>query len=126
MGGWQFNIKVGCDDLLPGKEANTSKLTAGSKLNIHGFASLEGDPDFNLALSCHRANKIAKLVRTKRPDCTVADTFMHGATPQPQPGAIPDPHPPSSGAWCWSRRSSPLRLSPRRSRSAAPMPPIGW
>jgi hypothetical protein len=92
--GWQFLFKADCDELLPGEAANTTKFKAGSKLNVHGFASLEGDPDFNLALSCHRANKIADLARSSRPDCPVAGVFKHGASPKPQPGAVPDPNPP--------------------------------
>jgi len=92
--GWQFLFKANCDELLPGEAANTTKFKAGSTLNVHGFASLEGDPDFNLALSCHRANKIADLARSSRPDCPVAGVFMHGASPKPQPGAVPDSNPP--------------------------------
>jgi hypothetical protein len=91
--GWQFKFGVGCDDLLPGEEANMSQLRSGSQLNIHGFASIEGLPEFNMDLSCHRANKIALLVSTLRPDCTVKGTFKHGASPASLPGRIPDPHP---------------------------------
>ncbi|HEU4596991.1 MAG TPA: DUF4157 domain-containing protein [Pyrinomonadaceae bacterium] len=93
--GWQFLFKLNCDELQPGEETKVSQFTAGSQLNVHGFASLDGDADFNLELSCHRANKIAELARTSRPDCTVAGVFKHGATPQPQPGAVPDANPPS-------------------------------
>lgn len=92
-GGWTFMFKVGCDELLPGEEANISKLKAGSTLHIHGYASKEGPEPFNWDLSCHRANRIAKLARDKRPDCPVADTFMHGPSPVSGPGIVPDPHP---------------------------------
>ena len=95
VGGWQFLFKVGCDELLPGEAAKTSKFKTGSKLNIHGFASLEGMEDFNLDLSCHRANQIAALVRATRPDCPVDGVFKHGASPKPQLGAVPDPNPPA-------------------------------
>lgn len=95
VGGWQFLFKVGCDELLPGEAAKTSKFNTGSKLNIHGFASLEGKEDFNLDLSCHRANQIADLVRAARPDCPVDGVFKHGASPKPQPGAVPDLNPPA-------------------------------
>lgn len=93
--GWQFLFKVNCDELLPGEEANASKPKAGSKLKIHGFASAEGDAAFNMNLSCHRANKVADLMRAKRPDCPVEATFKHGASPQTGPGVVPDVNPPS-------------------------------
>jgi hypothetical protein len=93
--GWQFLFKVNCDELLPGEEANASKPKAGSKLKIHGFASAEGDAAFNMNLSCHRANKVADLMRAKRPDCPIEATFKHGASPQTGPGVVPDANPPS-------------------------------
>lgn len=93
--GWQFLFKVNCDELLPGEEANAGKPKAGSKLRIHGFASAEGDAAFNLNLSCHRANKVADLMRAKRPDCPVEATFKHGASPQTGPGVVPDVNPAS-------------------------------
>jgi len=95
VGGWQLQFKVNCDELLPGEEAKLSKLKAGSKLQIHGFASAEGLPAFNLDLSCHRANRVAGLVRASRPDCSVVGTFKHGASPTSGPGVVPDLNPPS-------------------------------
>lgn len=93
--GWQFLFKVNCDELMPGEEANTSKPKAGSKLKIHGFASAEGDAAFNMNLSCHRANKVADLMRAMRPDCPVEAVFKHGASPQTGPGVVPDVNPAS-------------------------------
>jgi hypothetical protein len=93
--GWQFLFKVNCDELLPGEESNASKPRAGSQLKIHGFASSEGDATFNMDLSCHRANKVADLMRARRPDCPVAGTFKHGASPQAGPGVVPDASPQS-------------------------------
>jgi hypothetical protein len=93
--GWPFLFKVNCDELLPGEEANTSKPKAGSKLKIHGFASAEGDAAFNMNLSCHRANKVADLMRAARPDCPVEAVLKHGASPQTGPGVPPDVNPPS-------------------------------
>jgi uncharacterized protein DUF4157/putative RNase toxin 44 of polymorphic toxin system len=92
--GWQFLFKVACDDLLPGQESNLARIKPNSKVNVHGFASLEGDPDFNMELSCHRARRLADLVGQRRPDCQVVEVFKHGASPQPQPGAVPDLNPP--------------------------------
>jgi hypothetical protein len=92
--GWQFQFKVGCDDLLPGEEAKINKLKVGNQLNIHGFASQEGDASFNSDLSCHRANRIADLARKLRADCPVIGIFQHGASPVSAPGVAKDVNPP--------------------------------
>jgi hypothetical protein len=84
---------VGCDELLPGEEAKIDKLKPGSQLNIHGFASKEGDAGFNMDLSCHRANIVAGLVRSQRADCPVLGTFKHGASPVSGPGLAKDVQP---------------------------------
>jgi hypothetical protein len=95
--GWQLRFKVNCDELLPGEEAKLSQIKAGSANEVHGFASKEGPAAFNLDLSCHRANRIAELIGSKRPDCTVAGRFKHGGSPVSAPGLVPDSNPP--GAW---------------------------
>jgi hypothetical protein len=92
--GWMLSFKVGCDELLPGQEAEIEKPKPGYKLKIHGFASREGDPAFNEDLSCHRANRVADLVRARRPDCPIVGTFKHGASPVSAPGVVPDLNPP--------------------------------
>jgi hypothetical protein len=92
--GWQFQFKVGCDDLLSGEEDKINKLKAGNQLKIHGFASKEGDADFNSDLSCHRANKIADLARRLRADCPIIGIFKHGASPVSAPGVAKDVNPP--------------------------------
>ncbi|GIH02244.1 hypothetical protein Rhe02_03110 [Rhizocola hellebori] len=91
--GEQFLFKVGCDDLLPGEEAKLDKLKVGYQLEIHGFASIEGDADFNTDLSCHRANAIAKLVAAQRADCPIVGIFKHGASPGSAPGVPKDVQP---------------------------------
>jgi hypothetical protein len=91
--GWQLLFKAGCDDLLPGQDAEIQKLKPGYQLKIHGFASAEGDPDFMDRLSCHRANRIAELVRARRADCPVSGIFKHGASPVASPTGIKDPNP---------------------------------
>jgi hypothetical protein len=88
--GWQFFFKMGCDELLPGQDSKITKIKYGWKLRIHGFASSEGDPDFNKSLSCHRANAIARLAATRRPECPIVGRYMHG-TPK-VPGAREDPN----------------------------------
>ncbi|HEU4731911.1 MAG TPA: DUF4157 domain-containing protein [Kofleriaceae bacterium] len=88
--GTQFLFRVGCDDLLPGPStggaaatdpvtAFATGLRAGTSLRVHGYASVEGDPGRNLDLSCHRANKVAQILRTARPDCPVTEVLKHGA-----------------------------------------------
>jgi hypothetical protein len=94
VSGWPLRFKVGCDELLPGEAAQVSKLKVGSQLNIHGYASKEGDPLFNDQLSCHRANVVADLVRSQRADCPVLGIFKHGASPATGPGLVQDPNPP--------------------------------
>ncbi|MBD0372210.1 MAG: DUF4157 domain-containing protein [Pyrinomonadaceae bacterium] len=83
VAGWQFMFKVNCDEMLPGEEANIEKFKPGDKLSVHGFASRDGDPGYNDALSCHRANKVAELLRMKRADCPIVGVFHHGASPAP-------------------------------------------
>ncbi|CAH1087684.1 eCIS core domain-containing protein [Candidatus Nitrotoga sp. 1052] len=85
--GWQFQFKVGCDDLLSGEEAKISKLKVGSELMIHGFASQEGDAGFSRDLSCYRANRIADIARKLRADCPVIGIFKHG---EPSRAVPPD------------------------------------
>jgi hypothetical protein len=92
-GGWAFMFEVNCDDLLPGEEAKFSELKPGSQLQIHGFASKEGPAAFNWDLSCHRANRIAKLARTLRPDCPIVGIFKHGPSPVPVLGLPSDVNP---------------------------------
>jgi hypothetical protein len=92
--GWQFQFKVGCDDLLSGEEAKITKPKVGSHLKIHGFASQEGDAGFNNDLSCHRANRIADMARKLRADCPVIGVFKHGASPVSAPGVVKDMNPP--------------------------------
>ncbi len=92
--GWQFLFKVGCDDLQPGEAEKIDRLKVGNSLEIHGFASREGEAGFNDELSCHRANRIAELVRAHRADCPVVGTYRHGASPAETPGRLKDPNPP--------------------------------
>jgi outer membrane protein OmpA-like peptidoglycan-associated protein len=86
--GERFLFEVNCDDLRPGEATRVSglalALTPGSTLTVHGFASDEGPPAFNIELSCHRANKIAGLLAVARPDvAVVSPNLMYGATPGP-------------------------------------------
>ncbi|HEX7362535.1 MAG TPA: DUF4157 domain-containing protein [Bryobacteraceae bacterium] len=88
-GGQQFLFDVNCDDLKdvevkPGKSKSgetavaefAKTVPAGSKINVHGFASGEGPEAFNEALSCHRANKVASLLG--KAGLAVDARFKHG------------------------------------------------
>jgi outer membrane protein OmpA-like peptidoglycan-associated protein len=82
-----FYFEVNCDDLNPEEVAHlkafATGLSAGTTLKVHGFASVDGPAAFNRDLSCHRANKMAALLRSAAPAATVADIFKHGPTPGP-------------------------------------------
>lgn len=94
IGGKRFMFSAGCDDLLPGEQAKLNMLRS-SAAAIHGFASQEGPAAFNLALSCHRANQVARLIRTHRPDIPITGVFKHGEYPPAGPGTPPDRNPPA-------------------------------
>ena len=81
-----FYFDVNCDTLKPASAAYLSgaftttltALPAGSTLKVHGFASEEGPEPFNRDLSCHRANRVASVVRASAP---IAGVFKHGGVP---------------------------------------------
>jgi outer membrane protein OmpA-like peptidoglycan-associated protein len=56
-----FQFDVNCDDLATGEEARlraeAAGLPASGPIVIHGYASTDGDPDFNENLSCARASR---------------------------------------------------------------------
>ncbi len=85
--GRQFLFMVNCDDLQAGEAARVTSFASGlrarSELRVHGYASEEGGGTFNHELSCHRANVIAAMLRTARPDCTVIEVLEHGAQTLP-------------------------------------------
>ena len=85
VSGEVFYFVKDCDNLQPGENTHVSTfakgLSKGTVLNVHGYASADGDAAFNIALSCHRANKVATMLRTARPELTVTiPGFKHGAT----------------------------------------------
>src|SRR5206468_10812072 len=84
-------------------------LPKGSSLKVHGYASEEGPAPFNLDLSCHRANKMASLLRAAAPAFPITDIVKHGATPGTPRSyyrsvvveiVTPTPATPTSGAIC--------------------------
>lgn len=93
--GQQFLFGVDCDDLkavevTPGVFRTGSAAVAdfirtipvGSTINVHGFASADGPSAYNMDLSCHRANKVAGLLRAA--GLSVRQTFKYGGVALPQ------------------------------------------
>jgi len=79
---------VNCDDLLLGEQTRLQSFAAtivsGEAIEIHGFASIEGDSAFNDDLSCARAIKVQSIFQGVLSALGVSATitlFKHGATP---------------------------------------------
>ena len=77
-----FRFQVACDDFRPGEEARlrtfaAGALSSGDGLEIHGFASSEGDAGFNQNLSCARAHWASVVLRDE--GITSLAVFQHGA-----------------------------------------------
>jgi hypothetical protein len=88
--GTPFRFNMSCDTFvvaqgeLPDQKAlllEAASDLAGSTVNVHGFASADGDATFNRHLSCRRALVAADLLRSA--GVTVDRLFAHGATPGP-------------------------------------------
>lgn len=113
-----YNFEKDCDDFRPGDAARLSSLAStlsvGDTVDIHGFASEEGDPAFNDNLSCARAHAAANILSGLVP----LTLFKHGAilgpredrravvivvntpapVPTPAPGCITPTNPDLSGS----------------------------
>jgi outer membrane protein OmpA-like peptidoglycan-associated protein len=77
---------VNCDTLRPGQEATLRSLASdytilGNVLAIHGFASEEGDADFNARLSCQRAIVARRVLHAAGVPWHQMILYYHGATP---------------------------------------------
>jgi hypothetical protein len=87
VAGEVFQFKVACDEFAPGEGERLQRfgqaLPPGARLALHGYASEEGDAEFNLELSCHRANRASAVLRALPTRPQVVGTFKHGATPGP-------------------------------------------
>jgi hypothetical protein len=83
-----FFFERSCDDLKSGELARLNSYVAGlapgTKLKAHGFASTVGPRAFNDMLSCHRANKLAALLRAVPGAVPVTDILQHGPVPGPE------------------------------------------
>jgi outer membrane protein OmpA-like peptidoglycan-associated protein len=83
-----YLFSVNCDEFLPGEEARlrtfASTITPEQTVEVHGFASEEGDSTFNDNLSCARALTAADILAQE--GVAVPTTiFKHGATPGDRP-----------------------------------------
>jgi len=90
--GERFRFKKDCDDFLAGEQARLElfarTFASGESIDIHGFASRDGDPIFNENLSCARAIKAQSVVQgilTSRALRASVNLFNHGATADADP-----------------------------------------
>ncbi len=91
--GERFLFAVNCDDFLRPAEQTRLELFAdtianGERIEIHGYASIDGDPTFNENLSCARALKaqaIIQFILTGKGVAASVSVFMHGANPGSSP-----------------------------------------
>lgn len=123
-----FRFKVNCDEIEPSEATHVtsfvSGLSAGTTVRVHGYASTDGPPAFNVKLSCHRANEMARILRAAAPAITITEILEHGPTPGPasmrraawvetiSPTPQPPPPPPPVVAGCR------VPVNPDRSGSA--------
>jgi uncharacterized protein DUF4157/putative RNase toxin 44 of polymorphic toxin system len=84
----RFLFRVNCDEFAAGNEEDLRRdaeaIVDGETVEIHGFASIEGDPAFNARLSCARAVRaraVVQSVLTARGVSATIQLFNHGATP---------------------------------------------
>jgi len=84
----RYLFVVNCDDFRRGNqadlEADAERIQSGDTVELHGFASIEGDPGYNLNLSCARALKAKRVVEavlSRRGVTATIRVFTHGATP---------------------------------------------
>jgi len=85
--GLRYLFKVNCDDFAPGNEEDLKMgaglIESGEIVEIHGLASIEGDPVYNLHLSCARALRAKSVIEAVLAQRGVSATilvFNHGAT----------------------------------------------
>ena len=86
--GPRYLFVVNCDDFQRGNELDlrmdARTIQSGETVEIHGYASIEGDPDYNMLLSCARALNAKRVVLeelARRGVTATVRVFMHGATP---------------------------------------------
>jgi hypothetical protein len=83
----RYLFEVNCDEFRRGNEEDLRRdaeaIQDGEIVDIHGFASIEGDPDFNRHLSCARslrAKAVIEAVLARRGVSATLRPFDHGGT----------------------------------------------
>lgn len=86
--GPRYLFQVNCDEFARGNEddlrADAMSIVDGETIEIHGIASIDGDADFNLHLSCARALRAKRVIESVLATRGVSATilvFNRGATP---------------------------------------------
>lgn len=84
--GTLVRFRVACDEFLSSADETTlrglaSSLSARTRIIIHGFASEEGPPMFNLLLSQARAVKAKDVLSSALDPAQIERVVMHGAIP---------------------------------------------
>ena len=90
-GGSLFKFRKDCDDFEPASEETalqalptTPALPASATVQIHGYASDDGDAAFNESLSCARALKAQSVLAAGGLAASrITGIFQHGGTPGP-------------------------------------------
>jgi outer membrane protein OmpA-like peptidoglycan-associated protein len=55
-----------------------ARVTTKAEVNVHGYASEEGDPTYNLNLSAHRAVAVGDALQPQLPADSKVELFAHG------------------------------------------------
>ncbi|WP_077040225.1 DUF4157 domain-containing protein [Rhodococcus sp. MTM3W5.2] len=79
--GARYRFTVNCDSFRPGERerlaaAGAAASKAGTALEVHGYASSEGDPAYNVDLSCARAVQAVSVLEGA--GAVVAHVYSHG------------------------------------------------
>jgi outer membrane protein OmpA-like peptidoglycan-associated protein len=78
-----------CDDLATGESDRLTgyagRIRPGDEVDVDGFASEEGNAEFNRDLACSRANKAADLLSTAGARPRSLRLYSHGATAGDRP-----------------------------------------
>lgn len=84
----RYLFKINCDVFRRGNEEDlrrdAAKIANGETVEIHGLASMDGDPTFNRNLSCARAleaKRVIESVLAKRGITATLLVYFHGPTP---------------------------------------------
>jgi len=82
-----FKFNSNCDDFAPGEETNlfitAATLSATGPVEIHGYASVDGNATFNENLSCARALKARTVLTSAGITAGRISVIKHGPTPGP-------------------------------------------